>query len=877
MPAAAQQVASLFGKLDLQDDLTPGLKKAGAGLKSFGKSLRKAGGQMRRVGRSLTTNLSLPLLALGGLAVKMAVDWESAFAGVIKTVDATEEELADLERGLRDLATSAESPVSSLENAAIQLAGIAELAGQLGVETSSILKFTEAMGLLGLATDLTGEEAAVLVAQIANITGLDFETELDGFTSALVFLGNNFATTESQILDMAQRIAVAANAIGLTEDQILALSAAVLGLGFAPERGGTNIAKFLTDLGSAVAESGDDLRLLSEIAGVEPTFFKELFETKPNEALLLFFRGLGDLPLNEQVQALDALGFSSTTLQQMLLALSGKTGVAGLEKAFDGAADAAERGTDAFDEGATRAGTAQSQFNLLKNKVGELATSIGEVLLPFFVDLLGHFTDLIDKANALNPNIIKMIVAFAGVLIIIGPVVTAVGAVVTALGLLTGPVGLAILAVAGLAAIWKTNLFGIRDATIEVVNKVIDVLAPLKEALTGEGGVGLAEFGTSLVASLQPVFDFLAIAAEPIKQGFGDLKEGLEGFFEAFEGAETAGIVSAVEALAPVVIEIGGALVVLGASLASTHISAIGDLLPKIGEALSSFVTAISRILEGDFSGALKALGGGIAALGTGLADFQLDILTGLVETLSDLTGLDLTGLSEVGGAILDGIASGITELGDWVKFEVFFPMAEAIRTQDPATIIAAGLVIGGKALLGMSNAFADLGGWAVTNILLPWGVAVLGVIGQMETASAVLGQAIIDGILEGLKGLGQFVADAITGELTTAGVIQAGFELIVPGGSAAISLFEAVTKDSGGPLAAGQPALIGTGAQPELFIPNVSGQMFPAGQFPTDTGPAPARMDSQIIQIVLDSQVVYEGVINEGVRRNEFVVVGVS
>ena len=90
---------------------------------------------MTAVGKSMTAAITLPIIAVGGFALKTGIEFESAFAGVRKTVDATEGELAELSDGIRAMAK--EIPAATTE-----IAGVAEAAGQLGSETDSILGFT---------------------------------------------------------------------------------------------------------------------------------------------------------------------------------------------------------------------------------------------------------------------------------------------------------------------------------------------------------------------------------------------------------------------------------------------------------------------------------------------------------------------------------------------------------------------------------------------------------------------------------------------------------------------------------------------------------------------------------------------------------------
>ena len=103
-----------------------------------------------------------------GEAIKSGISFESAFTGVKKTVDATDEQLKVLKNDIRGMAK--EMPESVEE-----IAGVAEAAGQLGIKTESITGFTKTMVQLGDATNLSSESAATSLARFANITGMSQE------------------------------------------------------------------------------------------------------------------------------------------------------------------------------------------------------------------------------------------------------------------------------------------------------------------------------------------------------------------------------------------------------------------------------------------------------------------------------------------------------------------------------------------------------------------------------------------------------------------------------------------------------------------------------------------------------------------------------
>ena len=69
---------------------------------------------------------------------------------------------------------------------AVEIAGVAEAAGQLGIETDNILGFTETMVMLGDATNLSSEDF-VSLARLANITQMS-QKDFDKLGSTIVSL-----------------------------------------------------------------------------------------------------------------------------------------------------------------------------------------------------------------------------------------------------------------------------------------------------------------------------------------------------------------------------------------------------------------------------------------------------------------------------------------------------------------------------------------------------------------------------------------------------------------------------------------------------------------------------------------------------------------
>lgn len=369
-------------------------KRAGRLRGSFGK----AGDAMRKMAKIATTVLLVGLLAvtaaIGGV-VNASIQYEDAFAGVRKTVDATEPELAALSKDIRMMAT--EIPI-----AATELAALGETAGALGVKTKDIKEFIRVTALLGVTTDLTAQAAADSLGVLSNVLGLTSK-DYSRFGSALVALGNAGASTESQIIAIAERSGAAAKLIGLSTDEILGFASTIASIGMEPEAGGTALQTFFTKTLKFVAANGKKLEILAKAAGMTGKQFKKAFEKDAGGALLKFFRGMNKLTSAERLAVLEALGFNDARISRALLGLSDNSEE--LARQLGVSADAWERNSALSAEAEKRFATTKSQLGLLKNNLVEIAMTLGDALLPHFTPLIKGLNEWISANHPLIQQI----------------------------------------------------------------------------------------------------------------------------------------------------------------------------------------------------------------------------------------------------------------------------------------------------------------------------------------------------------------------------------------------------------------------------------------------------------------------------------------
>ncbi|MGH9158196.1 MAG: phage tail tape measure protein [Acidimicrobiales bacterium] len=349
--------------------------------------------------------------AIGVGALKIGISVESAFAGITKTTDG----LIDSTGQLTDVGAEVRAEFRELAKeipvALEELMGIGALAGQLGIPREALADFTETVAQLAVTTNLTQEEAATALARLANIFQIDAADIAENTANvgaALVDLGNNFATTEADILSFGERIAGAGKLAGLTQAEVLAIGAALSSVGVEAESGGTAVQKVLLGMTEAVVKGGDDLKLFAKSVGMSTTEFKKAFEEDAAGVFEQFVESLGAQG-QDAILTLDKLGLSDQRLVRAFLSLAGAGDL--LERSFDTANTAFEEGTALTTEAGLRFGTTESQIAILKNTLRDVGITIADTLLPFVNQLLDLakplITELGQKLPGFLDNVLK--------------------------------------------------------------------------------------------------------------------------------------------------------------------------------------------------------------------------------------------------------------------------------------------------------------------------------------------------------------------------------------------------------------------------------------------------------------------------------------
>lgn len=470
--------------------------------------------------------------------IQAGIDYESAFTGVRKTVNETEEGYARLDKGIKDM--SARMPQSAAD-----IAKVAEVTGQLGVEgVDNILDFTKVMIMLGDATDLSSADAASLFARFANITGMDF-SNISNLGATVAALGNNFATTESEIGHMALRLAGAGTQVGMTESEILAMAAALSSVGIESEAGGSAFSKLMSKIAVEVASNGEHLEQYAKVAGMSVDKFKESFEKDALGAIQAFLGGINEMDGNDAIVMLNNMELSEVRLRDAILRSSGA--IDNFNEAVDLANISWEENTALQNEAEQRYETTASKIEIMKNQFKNVGSTLLEVFAPaiekglsFLEKLAKGLQWIADNATPITAYLTALGTAIAGLAIVgfvqnISTIAPAMMAWLTSTKLVTAaqwllnaamaanPITLVVIAIAALVAafivLWnKSEKF--RNFWINLWETVKDAALNawewLKETFTDLGEFfsnlwnGLKEKAVAFWEGLKSVFNTVA-------------------------------------------------------------------------------------------------------------------------------------------------------------------------------------------------------------------------------------------------------------------------------------------------------------------------------------------------------------------------------
>ena len=752
------EVFSVFATLSLVDMISSPLdkiKRAMAGVDGVTAGLGERMGKLAVAMAPVALAAGL-LLGMFGMAASKAMAFESAMADVAKVVNFdTQAEFAAMSEQVKEMA-------GRIPMAADGIAAIIAAAGQSGIAKQDLAEFAEQAAKMGVAFDLTGDQAGKMMADWRAGMNLSLP-KVYALADATNYLSNNMNAAAPALGEVIQRVGAAAMSCGLAETQVAALGAAFLSAGASPEIASTALKKFTTTLVKGTAMSKDQAAAFQSL-GFSATQMAKDMQTDAQGTIFKVLQALANKPKELQMSLLtemfgeEAIGAIAPLLQNM----------GNLTQAFDLVGDASKYAGSMQAEFDTRSKTTQNALQLLSNKLTNLAISVGNIFLPviaagarglgWLVDALRWAVDtpvgqwLVGMAGGLAAAVLAVTALSAGMWAATKAaplVMKALAPIKAALLGLGWPVWALIAAVGLLYVAYRENFGGIADTVDRwwrnislVVKGVIAIFNSLKGStfeIRGELAKDIK------AAGLENLVVNVAKAVYRIKEFFAGVADSLN-----FDGA--------ISALTPAIL-------------------IISDLFSTLGEIVGSVFGTEIKGAASEARSFGQVVGVGLSWVLEGLATVITNVVRG-VDTLVSLflwfgavlTG-DWTTAANMAQHIWDNLCASfmsfadLFRIGDWIRNA----WTEATNWLSGINLYESGAKLLDTFKEGIMSKVEDLketfsGALSKLRNLLPFSDAKEGPLSTLTLSGSRLMSTLGEGMSAGLPGLYKTLSGALGG-----------------------------------------------------------------------------------------------------------------
>ena len=445
-----------------QQDLRVNIKGNASGLtNALGKAegkMKAFGSKMQSVGSSLQTRLALPLLAIGGAAIKMAFDFDKSLAQIKSLVGIAADEVDEMGRRARQMAVATGKSGAEAADALFFITS----AGLRGEEAMQTLEASLKAAAIGLGETKT---IADLATSAMNAYGTDTLSASDA-TDILVSAVREGKLEASELAGAMGGVIPVASNMGVGFEEIGAAMAAM-------SRTGTNASEAATQLNAILASIAKPTSQSTEA-------FAKMGYSVDDLKKMLDQQGLLQTLINLK-SGLDVTGQSFTDIVPNIRAWKGVLDLtgAGLEsnkEIFDALTKSMGATNTAFKENSK---TASFQFTKSVNKAKESLASLGQQLLVAVVPVLekaaNFVSNLYQAFTNLEPSTQKLIIGLSGFAIVLPTLITLGGTLVSLMGALLSPVGLVAAALAAVAYVVYKNWGEILPVVTGLYNQFVDL------------------------------------------------------------------------------------------------------------------------------------------------------------------------------------------------------------------------------------------------------------------------------------------------------------------------------------------------------------------------------------------------------------------
>ena len=453
------------------------------------RGLKKTSRKMQSIGKTMALGISLPIIALGGLAAKEFADFEQSMAKVKAISGATSTQLEKLTGISKELGLTTRFTASEVSNLQLNYA-------KLGFVPKEIGKITGATLDLALATGEDLADSAEVAGQTLRAFGFG-ANQMQRIVDVIASSISNSALTLEKFSAAMGRVAPIASVTGVSLERLVAMQSVLINSGIEASTVSTGLRKIFTDL----SKSG--------------LTFEEAMDKIRNST-------------NKTKTAFNLFG--QRALTTAIILADNQKQIKGLTSTYLESAGAAKTMAGIMDD------TLTGSLFRLKSAAQALGISFGEVLGPVIRDIAGKMAKFARTIEGASDNTKKIILVIAAVVAGIGPLIFAIGLLTAAFAFLAAnPIVLAItIIILKLALLVATFIF-VRDNAKAFADRFSNIWVQVKNAaITAVQGILaslnklLAFFGIDISGALIEKLESLKGTVNENTKAFGSFGKAIK-------------------------------------------------------------------------------------------------------------------------------------------------------------------------------------------------------------------------------------------------------------------------------------------------------------------------------------------------------------
>ena len=341
--------------------------------------------------------------------VKQAMQMEDAMAEIKKVVDFTSPD------GLQKMQAALEKMSLSIPITAEGVAKITAAAGQAGIAEKDLIRFTETAAKMGVAFDISAEEAGEMMAKWRSGMNLT-QDQVESLADATNALSNNNAAMAKQVGEALKRYGALGKVAGLTEKQTAAMAATIIGAGAEAEVAATGMNAFMRALTKGGSMTDLQKAAFGNLGFDALQLQKDVQKNAPKTIFAVLEAVKTKLPKELQMQYLTAMfGEEGARAMGPMLANTEK-----LRENFDLVAESEKYAGSMEKEFLSRSATTSNALELASNAMSYFARAVGDPMLGTLKERALDFVKLGEAAGTWikeNQTLVKWFLYISGVVL----------------------------------------------------------------------------------------------------------------------------------------------------------------------------------------------------------------------------------------------------------------------------------------------------------------------------------------------------------------------------------------------------------------------------------------------------------------------------